>query len=372
MIKILQTSNIDLGATPLFTNEFSDCHVRHRLETFNAMVDLAIEHQVDLFMVLGHLFSSVTSCDEWTDTVLSAFHRLEEHGIAVVLYLTNQDKYPDNIDLQHYCVESNRCDPVELEIGESRLFLHLIQQPITGRLPLTCVENDELANNYHLGIFLKSVSDDECSNPYYDYLIHNKEFLEGLGCCYIAVGNRYPAKLVVDDVIVACSVGSPQALDFTQKGPCHCAIVTIDGQHNHVELVEIQRSLFERVTLDITECGDERSVYTEIAQLAKENLVLQVELVGAIEYPLSLHRILDQCQNLFTYLEIIDHTSLLNSRYLQSMAKENTVRGKLAQSFIVLNENNSDVDQLRIYELALRDLLQRFNAINVSNSKANL
>lgn len=373
MITILQTSNIDLGGTPLFTNEFSDCHLRHRLETFNSMIDLAIERRVDLFMVLGHLFSTAASCDELAHVVLPAFQRLEEHGITAVLYLSSQDSYPDNVDLQHYCVEQNSSDAIELKVGDSRLFLHPVQQPLTSRAPLSrvksCDSNSD--NNYHIAIFLKSISDSESFNPYYDYLIHDKGMLEDLGC-YVAVGNRYPAKLVVNDAIVACSAGSPQALDFTQKGPCTCAIVTIGLQHNDVELVEIQRSIFDRLTLDVTDCVDERGVSTEIAQLGNKDLVLQVVLVGAIEYPLSINRLLDQCQNMFAYLEIIDHTSLLNSRYILSMSKENTVRGKLAQAFITLNENINDSDQSRIYELALRDLLQRFNAVDDLNSKANL
>lgn len=372
MIKILQTSNVDLGATPLFTNEFSEHHLRHRLETFSAMVDLAIERQVDLFMVLGHLFSNTALSSEWVDVARLGLRRLEEHGIAVVLYLTPHDNYPSDTEFQHYCVTHDCNIPVELSVGDKRLFLHLIQQSLTDRTILSSKKCSETSDCYHLGVLLKSVSDAEGSNPYYDYLIHNREQIERLGCHYIAVGSRYPAKLVVDGNFIACSPGSPQALDFTQKGPCHCAVVTIDGQNNDVELVEIQRSLFDRLTLDVTNCGDERGVCTAITALAQAELVLQVELVGHIEYPLSLHRVVEQCQNMFTYLDIIDHTSLLNSRYLQTMAKESTVRGKLAQAFITLTENNDDVDQLRIYELALRDLLQRFNAVDVSHSKAKL
>lgn len=372
MIKILHTSHIDLGGTPKFSNEFSDDHIRHRFDTFNAMIDLAIERQVDMFVVLGHLFVGGVMCSECVDVVRTGFQRLEEHGIIVVVYLAPQDDYPEDVDLQHYRVKQNSSGPVALDIGNRSILLHLIPQPLNGQMVVDRKANCEPAIDYHLGIMLKSANHAESTNPYYDYLIHNKELIENLGCDYVAVGNRYSAKLVADEQLIACCAGSPQAIDFTQKGPCHCAVVTFSGQHNSVELVEVQRSIFDRVTLDATDCGDERAVCNAITDLANTDCVLQIELIGQIEQPLSLHRILDQCQNRFTHLDIIDHTSLLYSRYLRSLTKENTVRGKLAQTFIALCEACDDVDQLRIYELALRDLLQRFNEIDESNSKAKL
>lgn len=364
MIKILHTSDIDLGATPTFTNQFNEKHHCHRLETFNAIIDLAIARQVDLFVVLGNLFTVVNPAAQWLETVHNGLIRLEEHGIKVVLYRGHRDVVIDIDDFDHYYPDKNDSHCVQVMVGDERVDLHLLN--------LSVLDAKEQINvpsaTYHVGL-LRVDSDPQCSNPYYDYLIHHKESIQRLGCDYVAVGNRNPSELGDGNIIAFCP-GSPQAIDFAEKGPRFCALVTLDQQGVVVDPIQIQQSLFDRVCLDISDFFDDKQICAAVIALAQENLVLQVELVGEIEYPLALHRIANQCQNSFTYLDLVDHTSLLNSSYLKAMAKENTVRGKLAKSFIAKSQNTADPDQLRIFELALRDLLFRFNAVQGENDGA--
>jgi len=374
VIKILHTSDIDLGATPLFTPDFSEKHHQHRLATFNALIDLALERQVDLFVVLDHLFFDANPDSEWFKAVELGLLRLEEKGIGVLLYRG----YPDDggqqgIDcLERYYVSQNRSAPVELVVGAETVHLHLLHLPLSSETTSASTVPSESPVSYHIGVLLKAVSGENCSNPYYDFLIHHKELIQVLNYHYVAVGNRYPSELVDDGKVLAFCPGSPQAIDFTEKGPRYCALVTLDQQRVEVEKVEMQQSLFDHARIDISGCSDEKDICAAVVALAQEDLVLQVELVGPIEYPLTLSRIVSQCRNMFTYLDIVDHTSLLNSRYVKSMAKENTVRGKLAQIFMAKNQSTNDVDQQRIYELALRDILQRFNAVQGQNSGAEL
>lgn len=374
MIKILHTSDIDLGALPSFANDFSDKHHHHRLATFNALIDIALERQVDLFVVLDHLFFGTNPDSEWLDAIQSGLLRLEEKGIKVLLYggHNNEDGEQGIGVLERYYVSQNGTAPLELIVGSETVTLHHLHLPLSSEATLSKTIPCESLDSYHIGILLKTVSGTNCSNPYYDFLIHHKESIQALNHHYVAVGNRHPSELVDDGKVLALCPGSPQAIDFTEKGPRYCALVILDQQRVDVEKIEIQQSLFDQVCIDISEYSDERDICAAVVALAQEDLVLQVELLGHIEYPLTLSRIVGQCQNMFTYLDIIDHTSLLNSRYLKSMAKENTVRGKLAQAFITMNISTNDVDQQRIYELALRDLLHRFNAVQGGNSGAEL
>lgn len=374
MIKILHTSDIDLGAAPLFTNGFSEKHYYHRLATFNALIALALEHQVDIFIVLGQLFSGVTPDPESLAAVKAGLLRLDEQGITVLLYGGTSDNCDEEgyDGLQRYRVGQNATAPVALTIATKRVNLHLLRLPIArAALPAAMVPV-EPSSAYNIGILLKDISGVTSSNPYYDFLIHNKESIQSLEYHYIAVGDRHPAELIDDGNILALCPGSPQAIDFTEKGPRYCALVTLDQQQVKVEKIEIQQSLFDHVRIDISNGVNEKELCSTLAGLAHEDLVLQVELVGDIEYPLTLSRVVNQCKNMFTYLEIVDHTSLINSRYVKTMAKENTVRGKLAQAFITMNTSTDDVDQQRIYELALRDLLCRFNEVRGEKSGVDL
>ncbi|OEU73877.1 MAG: hypothetical protein BA874_03570 [Desulfuromonadales bacterium C00003068] len=374
MIKILHTSDIDLGALPSFTNDFSDTHHQHRLATFNALIDLALERQVDLFVVLDHLFFGAIPDSEWLDAVQAGLLQLEEQGITVLLYRGHTDEGGEQaIDgLERYYVSHNGTAPITLAIGAETVNLHLLHLPLSRETtPSSAIPCESLVS-YHIGILLMAVSGTNCSNPHYDFLIHHKESIQALNHHYVAVGYRHASELVDDGNVLALCPGSPQAIDFSEKGPRHCALVILDQQRVEVEKIEIQQSLFDQVCIDISECCDERDICAAVVALAQEDLVVQVELVGQIEYPLTPSRIVSQCHNMFTYLDIVDHTSLINSRYLKSMAKENTVRGKLAQAFITMNTSTNDVDQRRIYELALRDLLHRFNAVQAENSGAEL
>lgn len=370
MIKFLHTSDIDLGATPSFTNDFGEKHQQHRLATFNALIDLALERQVDLFVVLDHLFSGAKPDAEWLEAVESGLLRLDEQGITVLLYREHNDNASDC--LERYYAAQNDSSHLEVVIGAETVNFHLLHFPLASETTPSSTIQSELPVSYHIGILLKAVSEANCSNPYHDFLIHHKESIQALNYHYVAVGNRYPSELLDDGKVLAFCSGSPQAIDFTEKGPRYCALVTLDQQSVEVEKIEIQQSLFDHACIDISECFDERDICAAVVALAQEDLVLQVELVGQIEYPLTPSRIVSQCHNMFTYLNIVDHTSLLNSRYLKSMAKENTVRGKLAQAFITMNTSTDDVDQQRIYELALRDLLHRFNAVQGGNRGAEL
>lgn len=374
MIKILHTSDIDLGALPSFANDFSDKHHHHRLATFNALIDLALERQVDLFVVLDHLFFGANPDSEWLDAVQAGLLRLEEQGITVLLYRGNNDAVGEQVvdGLERYYVSQNGTTPIELVIGAETVNLHLLNLPLSSETTPSSTIPCESLVSYRIGILLKAVSGANFSNPYYDFLIHHKESIQALNHHYVAVGCRHPSELVDDGKVLAFCPGSPQAVDFSEKGPRYCALVILDQHRVEVEKIEIQQSLFDYACIDISEYFDERDICAAVVALAQEGLVLQVELIGHIEYPLTLSRIVSQCQNMFTYLDIVDHTSLLNSRYLKSMAKENTVRGKLAQRFIAMNASTNDVDQQRIYELALRDLLHRFNAVQGENSGAGL
>lgn len=121
--------------------------------------------------------------------------------------------------------------------------------------------------------------------------------------------------------------------------------------------------VFTSRQLDVREVADQHALCDVISRFGCQSVALTVELVGPVNEPICVDGLQQACREAFYSLEIIDNTQLLQSAYLQEMAKENTVRGVLAQRLIALDAATSDVAQKRIYELALRELLLRFKAV---------
>jgi hypothetical protein len=105
---------------------------------------------------------------------------------------------------------------------------------------------------------------------------------------------------------------------------------------------------------------DCNQICAEILKLAQPDLSVRVELYGVIEFYLNLDDIYSRCQDKFAGISVKDHSQLLQSNYLNNMAQENTVRGIMARLLQELAEKATEKRQLRIYELALRELLARF------------
>ena len=118
------------------------------------------------------------------------------------------------------------------------------------------------------------------------------------------------------------------------------------------------------VSIDVTTMVDCKQICAEILKHARPDLSVRVELYGVIEFHLSLDDIYSRCRDKFAGISVEDHCQLLQSNYLNNMAQENTVRGIMARRLQELAEKATDERQLRIYELALRELLARFAKLN--------
>ena len=136
--------------------------------------------QVDLFVVLDHLFFGANPDSEWLHAVKVGLLQLEEQGITVLLYRRHTDEGGEQgVDgLERYYVSQNGTAPIELTVGAETVNLHLLHLPLSSETTPSSTIPCESLVSYHIGILLMAVSGANCSNPHYDFLIHHKESIQ--------------------------------------------------------------------------------------------------------------------------------------------------------------------------------------------------
>lgn len=122
-----------------------------------------------------------------------------------------------------------------------------------------------------------------------------------------------------------------------------------------------QNQQWESHAIDISKCVDNAQICAEILRLAHSGLSLQVMLEGVPETIPDIEEISEQCVASFYDLLVIDNCRLFDSDYVRNMAQENTVSAMATKRLLALNAQTDDEHQQRIYELALRELLLRFD-----------
>jgi len=126
-----------------------------------------------------------------------------------------------------------------------------------------------------------------------------------------------------------------------------------------------QDDQYQSYELNVSHCVDESAICAEVALLAQSDLSIKITLVGNIDIDIipDTKNITNCCRESFFALELVDHTSLLESVFVREMAQENTVRGVVVKRLLELSKATTNAAQLRIYELTLRELLARFEVM---------
>ncbi len=123
------------------------------------------------------------------------------------------------------------------------------------------------------------------------------------------------------------------------------------------------KSKCKSYTIDVTDGIALGGICTQIISFADSTLAVNVKLVGKIDYLLCTKTITAKCLDNFSSLTVIDSTELLSSNFVANLVAENTVKGIFVKKLVQMAAQTTDVDQRCIYELALRELLLRFNAM---------
>lgn len=109
-MKILHCSDIHLGKKPFGTKEFSQKRYKDFFYAFDEMVNKAIEHKVDVFVVAGDLFDKKEITPDILNRSEEIFKKLKNNNIPTIITEGNHDNISNDDEInswQNYLEEKN-------------------------------------------------------------------------------------------------------------------------------------------------------------------------------------------------------------------------------------------------------------------------
>ncbi|MCD6527339.1 MAG: hypothetical protein J7K75_10150 [Desulfuromonas sp.] len=370
MIKVLHTSDLNIGADLPYDGAVVNALRQAQLATLGTLVDLAIAHEVQLFVVAGHLFSSHAPHESYRGPVLQQLQRLRDHQIHIALlpgcydHPLGSDSVYAHPDFSEWVVKDRylQGEPAVFELNEQTLNLYTLPWQIDAGESATGFMQRHHSDGVHVGVLHSHKLEAHQVNPYQENLVCWRPAIQAWDLDYVITGNRFADQLVDGEKILAYCPGTPQGLSFNDCGSRCCALVVINDGRVQLTKLQCHSVLFQRQELDVTGVDTATELSCLLLDRANRELALDVKLTGTIEELHDWVLLQKQCAAEFFLLELTDSTSFLNSRYVQQMAEEDTVRGILCRRMTELAAAGGD-SHCGVYEMALRELLQRFNVV---------
>jgi len=370
VIRLLHTADLHLDAAFPSLGDREEARRDDFLVTFDRLVDLALEREVDLFLVAGDLFDSWQPSLPAVERVQAGLQSLVEEGVVPVLLpgthdcvTTEESVYRKTAFPGAVLLDGPRVDePAVLSVRGQDVLLYgfaFRAHASEGALG-TMVRRDREA--LHIGLLHGSRQ----GSPEWDYrqkdLPFTMEELRGWELDYLALGHYHNFEILEEDGrVLGCYPGSPEAKRFGEEGQRWCAIVSLDGTGASVERVEVGRRRLEKGTIDLGACGGQEGVVGAIDDLASPDLLLRLSLTGIVETPIETERLLERCRDGFFHLEIRDRTRMFDSRFVQQIEEEETVRGVFVRKVREFMEQIPSNEREEV-EAAFREVLVRFQS----------
>jgi DNA repair exonuclease SbcCD nuclease subunit len=369
-ISILHTADLHLGANLASFGEFARERQRDFEKTFDRIVNIAIKREVDCLVVAGDLFDSNSVAAETVGRVQEGFSRLTGRGVAVVLIPGTHDhvtsataiyrRYP--FPGVHLLMGPQILDPLCLTVRGTEVFFYgFAYQGAASAQGIASMARRTPAG-IHIGLIHGSLR----GSPEWDLrhkdLPFNSSELAALNLDYIALGHYHGfAAVAHEGRTVACYPGSPEGKRFGENGP-RCAVLAEIGTGSvTLEKVQTQSRMIAEHTFDVSLLADPSFLVDELARLAAIDCIVRIRLSGVVEEPLDCDNLAGRLQGHFAWLELIDETDLFDSRYMQRIEREDSIRGLFVRKVQARMADAGNETELEICREALKLVFQRFS-----------
>jgi len=235
-------------------------------KAFSTLVGLAIERQVDFFVIAGDVYDG-----DWKDNKIGLFFnremaRLERVGIPVYLLRGNHDAasvITKTITLPANVYEFPTGKPGSVTLDALQVALH-------GQGFAERSANDNLAISYpapvsgwfNIGILHTSLTGREPHAPYAPCSVDD---LRSRGYDYWALGHVHDYEVVARDPLVIFP-GNLQGRNIRERGAKGAVLVTVeDGRIEHERLI-VDEARFAQVDITLTPDDDQTSILRAVEQ----------------------------------------------------------------------------------------------------------
>ncbi len=351
MIKILHTADVHLGREFVFLRERGKEYRNQLLQTFERVLELAIDEDVSLVLISGDLFDTNRVHGIVVSKVFSGFGKLEERNIPVCILPGGHDAYtedsiyrfvrfPPNVTVLTTEQDHKTFDDLGLTAYGKAFDGKLVgESPLQG---LSLIKESK----FHVGMAHCSIKIEGFVEK--DAMILDRSEIANSGLDYLALGHWHSFHDYSQGGTKAYYCGSPEPIDIDQKGAGGVAMISIYGKGNiKVDRVRVGSKKFDEIAIDVGAVKTISEVVEIIQAKADPNLILNVALEGlcSMNWELNPEEIEDGLGNHFFNLRVLDKSHPKLEEIEPKNFPEETVVGRfvrIAEKKIAEANNEED------------------------------
>ncbi|HLY12743.1 MAG TPA: metallophosphoesterase [Candidatus Limnocylindrales bacterium] len=277
MLRLLQTSDLHLGARNVDLGEAAATLRDRRFAAFERSLALAVSEKVDLILIVGDLFDTNAVTKGLVSRVAAALGGPGQAGIRTVILPGDHDRNEPSSVYRAFDLAALAAAPGKVSILDpfagpgADQAIHDLGLTLTARFPAPNLPDDR----WRIGLVHRPVRprDDE---------------IAGAGVDYLAVGGPHEAGSGSAADVAWGASGSPDPVDVGRDRGGEVLIVRLE-EHGERRSVAIERqrvgtTRYEALSLDLGAFADDRALGSAIAARADggagADLILDVRLTG--------------------------------------------------------------------------------------------
>ena len=366
-VKILHCADIHIGAAESFLGVLRENRRYETLITFERIIDIAKEENVELIAIAGDLFDSNNIEQRFIDAVMNKIR--EAAPIKVVFAAGNHDplnaqspflkeELPQNLYVLGTKDEEITFEELKLKVYGRSFESAFLKGEEAFSLP---------ANNDYINLLVQHGELKSDLNSEYNAI--TPKFVKNSGMDYIALGHVHKRSDIgkIDNTYFAyCGCPEGQGFDELQekgvyigqigKGKCDLQFVSVSKRQHILEKI------------DISEISGAVEISAEIINALKEKYgedysqnLYKIELIGSVseDNEINTEEILSRISNELYFVKIKNKTEIKID--LEALKNEASLRGIFVKKMLERTENAPE-DEKELYRKALKLGLKAFNA----------
>jgi DNA repair exonuclease SbcCD nuclease subunit len=275
-LKFIHTADLHLD-TPFrslrsLNGELADRLKDATVRSFDRIIHLCLEEQVDFLLVSGDIFDSESKSLAAQLRFIKGLQKLSDHGIPTYFICGNHDpldSWLESLEMPEkvYRFDSSRVEKVVFEKED---------QPVVGIYGIsyrTKNESRNLAEKFHLtgpplpfSIALLHATTGN-PGPHVNYAPFKAEEIVSKGFDYWALGHIHKRQVLRGNDPAIVYPGNPQGRDFGETGSRGCMVVEMEsGSPPVIRFVPTQEIRFEQVRIDLSD----RETINDLAKLIEK------------------------------------------------------------------------------------------------------
>lgn len=372
MVRLLHLADLHLGAKFKSLGEKSVARKEHNSEAFKRAIDFAVDEKNKIGAVLfaGDTFDSHKPSKDVVELFRAQLERLKKRKIHSILIPGNHDAFEysdslwrDEYDALHLFSEPKIGEPLTLSInGEECRFYGFSFDSRASKEPF-----DEFkatgSEGYHIALLHGSLG----VGTHFE--VHNRSVplklkkLGKTGMDYIALGHYHNFAEADEGGVKIVYPGTLEGMQFGEDGDRWLVVAELSQKSVKIGKEKFNKLTLISETMDLSDSSDATSAVRErLKELSGEKTLLKLELTGSANSVVDSDSLINAYEEQFFLLLIDDNLSLLDSKQIENLRKEMSVRGNFVDSLLSgLEDLDSRERSLR--ELALRKGLAQLGGI---------